>query len=46
MRKHPIFFTFRFQKFKKFVPLPRFLRFSLHEVEIINNILTTYLLIK
>ena len=37
MRKHPIFFTFRFQKFKKFVPLPRFLRFSLQKAEIINK---------
>lgn len=37
MRKHPIFFTFRFRKSIFFVPLHRFLRFSLQKAEIINK---------
>ena len=37
MRKHPIFFTFRFRKSIFFVPLHRFLRFSLQKTEIINK---------
>lgn len=37
MRKHPIFYTFRFRKSIFFVPLHRFLRFSLQKAEIINK---------